>query len=259
MTRGIGGRILRLGEEPTNLQTTKRMMTQSNYDPVLGQYPARPPYAGNTVNPRASQNFMAEAKRRTAPEMLTGGRGLGRVASQTGKDPNDTVSANLMNYGQQGAAKMKTRTKLANQQSSGQGVVDTFKQMEEWSEDVYMPNPPITRFDGSGRTVSPRKRMTYNRILQMESNPEDEEKLKQKEKMERDALVKRRLATGYLRQANYNIVSIRNRDTGEELLTPEQINRGVKHVSATASSSGAVGSLLGASLPKVAGAASRGL
>ena len=74
--------------------------------------------------------------------------------------------------------------------------------------------------------------------------------------MECDALVKRRLATGYLRQANYNIVSIRDRDTGEELLEPEKINRGVKHVSATAGASGAVGSLLGASLPRMAGPAS---
>ena len=90
-----------------------------------------------------------------------------------------------------------------------------------------MPNPPITRFDGSGRSVSPRKRQTYNRILQMEYDAEEETNLKEKEARDRDEQVRRRLDTGYNRQASYNIVSIRDRNTGQELLEAEELNRAV--------------------------------
>jgi hypothetical protein len=251
VTAGIGPQILRLGEQQLELKTTKRVMAQSNYNPVLGMYPARPPYAGNTVNPRASISFMDEAKRRTAPETLTGARPM-RVL----RDPNarvgdgESVADNLTNYGHLGLAKVKDRGTLAREQSSGRGVVDTFKQMEVWSEDNYMPNPPITRFDGSGRGVSPRKRETYNRILQMEYDPEAESSLKIKEQNARDDDVRKRMSTGYNRQASYNIVSIRDRDTGQELITPENLNRGVKHVSGTMAGSGGVGSLLGASVQR---------
>lgn len=236
----------RTGEQPLALKTTKRVMAQSNYNPVLGHYPARRPYAGNTVNPRASVNFMDEAKRRTAPETLTGSRPM-KVIRNPNAARGESVADNLQQYGHLGLAKIKDRGMLAKEQSSGQGVVDTFKQMEVWSEDIYMPNPPITRFDGSGRGVSPRKRETYNRILQMENDPNEEQNLKIKEQSDRDVIIAKRLATGYSRQADYNIVSIRDRQTGQELITPGAINRGVKHVSGTHSGSGAVGSLLGVS------------
>jgi hypothetical protein len=248
---GMGPQILRLGEQPMELRTTKRVMAQSNYNPVLGHYPARPPYAGNSVNPRASANFMDEAKRRTGPEKLTGSRPM-KIIRNPNMVMGESVADNLTKYGTLGLKKLKDRSILAKEQSSGQGVIDTFKQMEVWSEDNYMPNPPITRFDGSGRGVSPRKRDTYNRILQMENDPNAEEQLKRKEQDDRNASISKRLASGYQRQASYDIVSIRDRTTGKELLTPEILNRGVKHVSSTMSGSGAVGSLLGASMPRPA-------
>lgn len=248
-TSGIGGRILRLGAEAAPLQTTKRMMTQSNYDPVLGKYPARPPYAGNSINPRASNNFLAEAKRRTEPERLTGSRPIKLLGSQT-TFAGDSVGANLNQYGTQPLEKVKTRTKLAQEHSSGYGVVETFKQMEEWSEDVYMPNPPIQRLDGSGRNVSPRKRQTYNRILQMEYDDSAEAARKAKEEQDRNALVAKRMSTGYNRQANYNIISVRNRTTGEQVTVGDPVKRGVKHV-AGGSGAGSVGGLLGAKMPTI--------
>jgi len=244
--RGIGAQILNLGELGLPLKTTKLVMTQSNYNPVLGHYPARPPYAGNSVNPRASPGFMAEAKRRTAPETLTGARPMKTIRNPNAKK-GESVGDNLTKYGHLGLAEIKNRGTLAIEQSSGRGVVDTFKQMEIWSEDNYMPNPPITRFDGSGRGVSPRKRETFNRILQMEHCPNAEENLKKKEQSDRDAIVQRRLATGYSRQASYNIVSIRDRNTGKLCDEAEIVNRGVKNVVGGTKGSGAVGSLLGAS------------
>jgi hypothetical protein len=249
VTAGIGAQILSLGTQDLPLKTTKLVMTQSNYNPVLGHYPARPPYAGNSVNPRASPGFMAEAKRRTAPETLTGARPM-RVIRNPNAAVGESVADNLTKYGHLGLKQIKDRGILAKEQSSGRGVVDTFKQMEVWSEDMYMPNPPITRFDGSGRGVSPRKRETYNRILQMEYDPNAEKQLKLQEQADRDANVARRLATGYSRQASYNIVSIRDRMSGQELNTPEELNRGVKHVAGGTSGSGAVGSLLGASVQR---------
>merc|ERR1711907_268956 len=105
-----------------------------------------------------------------------------------------------------------------------------FRMMEEWSEDVYMPNPPIQRLDGSGRTVSPRKRQTYNRILQKEYDDSAEAALQEKEQQELNALVAKRLATGYNRQANYNIITVRDRTTGELITKGAPIKRGVKNV-----------------------------
>jgi hypothetical protein len=232
------------------LQTTKRMMTQSNYDPVLGKYPARPPFAGNCINPRASNNFLSEAKRRTEPERLTGSRPMKLLGSQT-TISGDSVGANLMQYGTQPLDKIKTRTQLAQEHSSGHGVVDTFKQMEEWSEDVYMPNPPIQRLDGSGRSVSPRKRQTYNRILQKEFDDSAEAALLEKEQRERNDLVAKRMATGYSRQANYNIISVRDRRTGEQVTVGDPVKRGVKHVAGGSGAGGSVGGLLGAKMPTI--------
>ena len=246
---GIGSQILKLGELGLPLRTTKAVMAQSNYNPVLGHYPSRPPYAGNSIAPRASPGFMEEAKRRTAPETLTGARPM-KVIQNPNASKGESVADNLQRYGHLGLAKIKDRGILAKEQSSGQGVVDTFKQMEVWSEDNYMPNPPITRFDGSGRSVSPRKRQTYNRILQMEYDAEEETNLKEKEARDRDEQVRRRLDTGYNRQASYNIVSIRDRNTGQELLEAEELNRGVKHVTSQMTGSGAVGSLLGSSVQR---------
>ena len=248
VTTGIGNRILHLGVEDAPLQTTKRVMTQSNYNPVLGKYPARLPYAGNSVNPRASNNFLAEAKRRTGPEKLTGSRPM-RLIRDRNAGGVESVGANLNQYGTLPAPKIKTRTDLAKEHGSGRGVVETFKQMEQWSEDVYMPNPPIQRFDGSGRTVSPRKRQTYNRILQKEYNADAEAALQKKEMEEQNATKAKRLATGYNRQASYNIISVRDRQTGEEIFTPEAIKRGVKHVATANGGSGSVSGLLGARMP----------
>ena len=84
----------------------------------------------------------------------------------------------------------------------------------------------------------------------MEYDPEAESSLKIKEQNARDDDVRKRMSTGYNRQASYNIVSIRDRDTGQELITPENLNRGVKHVSGTMAGSGGVGSLLGASVQR---------
>lgn len=54
------------------------------------------------------------------------------------RNPNmvmgDSVADNLTKYGSLGLQKIKDRGTSAKEQSSGQGVVDTFKQMEVWSE-----------------------------------------------------------------------------------------------------------------------------
>eukprot|EP00946_MAST-07B_sp_MAST-7B-sp1_P003561 g3561.t1 len=247
--KGMGSRILHLGEESAPLQTTKRMMTQSNYNPVLGKYPSRPPFAGNCVNPRASANFRAEAKRRTGPERLTGSRPM-KIIGTKSLLSGDSVAANLTQYGSQPLDRVKLRTKLAQEHTSGHGVVDTFRMMEEWSEDVYMPNPPIKRLDGSGRTVSPRKRQTFNRILQKEYDDAAEAALQEREQNERNALKAERLAKGYNRQANYDIISIRDRTTGELVTQGDPIKRGVKKVMAIGSG-GSLSGLLGANMPSV--------
>ena len=212
--------ILTMGKETSPLKTRLKVQTTSNYNPILHEYPKTLPYPPNMMNPTATATFIREAQQRTKPTTI--GHHAKRLNIGTEQQRADSVKGHLHKYGRLGVENVKQRSTLGQKQSSGQGVIDTFESMKVWSKDFYMPNPPMTRFDGSGRELSPRRRPenAYNSVTGKHILEHVEDHARKKEDEIRDAKLNFSKEKQLSRETDYNIITMVDRRTGAEIFDP---------------------------------------
>ena len=84
-----------------------------------------------------------------------------------------------------------------------------------------MPNPPMTRFDGSGRELSPRRRPenAYNSVTGKHILEHVEDHARKEDEI-RDAKLNFSKEKQLSQETDYNIITMVDRRTGAEIFDP---------------------------------------